>query len=178
MVEIRLDPSYIETAATVLKSLGGDALTRAEYNAFNRGITYYRHHAAGEAAKTYDIGRNDIKENFASGWRRGGGELTAYLRSIGNVYAITDFPHTRSRPPAANVLRGSPLAEFSDAFYASLRYGPGFFTRDSDGLHGTYSPSFEQMLAKDEVADRLGEETGRVVEARLMHEVERILNGW
>jgi hypothetical protein len=34
------------------------------------------------------------------------------------------------------------------------------------------------MLAKDEVADRLGEETGSVVEARLMHEVERILNGY
>lgn len=89
-------------------------------------------------------------------------------------------------PAHGHQLKSTAPALFEHAFVARMGSGhTGIFARDGgktrtggDSISEIMGSSVPTMLGSKEVADRLAEETGKVAQERLEHEIIRLLNGW
>lgn len=89
-------------------------------------------------------------------------------------------------PAHGHQLKGTAPALFEHAFVARMGSGhTGIFARDGgktrtggDSISEIMGGTVPGMLGSKEVADRLGEETGKVAREHLEHEIIRQLNGW
>lgn len=91
-----------------------------------------------------------------------------------------------SAPAYGHQLKSTAPALFEHAFVARMGSGhTGIFARDGgetrtggDSIREKMGSSVPTMLGSKEVADRLAEETGKVAQERLEHEIIRLLNGF
>ena len=78
--------------------------------------------------------------------------------------------------------KGQPEA-YEDAFIATVTYKgyTGVFERETADrfpIHQRLGPSAAEMIQRTAITEKLQEEAQKTVDERVMHEVERLLNGY
>ena len=71
--------------------------------------------------------------------------------------------------------------QFEEAFIANLKYGTGVFERETSKrfpVQELMGLSAAQMVENEHILQELAEEAQEVVNERIEHEIERILNGY
>ena len=152
--------------------------------------------AAGKAAGDFNS-RGYMKYNSVS---QGGDGIVGSIEYSGGVIPLIRFkvsPNTpkRKKTPSAAVLKASSLVKFgreNNVFVQQMKSGHiGIFERKSgeysasrgsgqnkhtEKLKELLSPAVPQMVGNDEVMQTVEERVNEVINQRIDHEIERLLN--
>lgn len=91
-----------------------------------------------------------------------------------------------SIPAKGHALKATAPYQFQHAFVAHFKSGHtgifektgGMTSRDKDEIEEIYGPSVPQMLGNDAVARKVVDDAMEAFDARMEHELFRIMNGW
>ena len=171
--------------------------------AFTRGLMAGKTEAGKAVRKTYHIRPGDFKDRgflkYNAVTENGGGIIGSLVYS-GAVIPLIKFNVKPSAPqnqktPSAAVLRSSSLVSFSNrknVFVAQMKSGHiGVFERKSgkytkkrgngrnkhtEALKELLSPAVPQMVGNEEVMQTVEERVREVINNRIDHEIDRLLN--
>lgn len=183
---IEITSEAIERAETLLAGVPKGA-ERAFSNAINRAITHSKTKAFQEVRKTYEVKQSDLNSATATRVQKANtGNVAGYVSFSGVKIPLYKFNVSQKAPKKsknikAGLMKGSWTA-FEHAFIAQMNSGHiGIFEREGTkrlpiteimGLSGA------QMVQNEVIIDELSEEAQEKVNERVMHEIERILNGY
>lgn len=182
---IEISAEAVERVEQILSGIPKGA-ERALSNAINRGLSRTKTAATKRVKEVYTVKSTALTA---------GSNVTINKASTGNLAGFVSFggykiplykfkvtptaPGTR-KPVQASVMKGGG-ATFEDAFIADMRSRTGVFERETpkrfpvEELMGL-APA--QMVGNDRVITGLEDEVQQVVNERLEHEIDRLLNGY
>lgn len=181
---IEIDSGKIEQAQVLLNDVQNGA-QRAIYNAINRGLSSAKTKSTKYVRENYNIKSSNIKENINAKLKRANkNDMVGMIDFSGHNIPLIQFKVSPSTPQKgvvkASVKKGNN-AKLIHAYVTDLGKGTGVFERmtskreSSQELYGLSVPT---MLGNEDVYAQLEENTAEVVNERLDHEIERILNGY
>ena len=157
----------------------GSAIKRAAQHGLTVGMKI--------VSEEYAIGQSELKDrtrriNSIVKDSAGSYEVTFGYR--GNVIPLIKFD-TRidnSGRIATRVLRSSAREVLDNAFVAHVGSHTGLFERETKKrkpIKELFGPSAVQAFyARESTVDKMNEEINKTYEARIEHEITRVLNGW
>lgn len=186
MIEITSDA--IERAGTLLAGIPKGA-ERVFANAMNRGLSRVKTQATKRVKEVYAVqskalqDATTIKVNKAST-----GNLAGYVSFSGVKIPLYKFKVTPTKPGTgkqvrAAVKKGGSGTPFEDAFIAEMKSNghTGVFervTRKRFPIEEKMGLSAAQMVGNENIIDGLEKEAQELVNERIIHEMNRILNGY
>lgn len=199
MIEITSDA--IERVGTLLADVPKGA-ERVFANAMNRGLGRVKTQATKRVKEVYTVQSKALQEatkirvNKAST-----GNLTGYVSFSGVKIPLYKFKVTPTKPGTgkqvrAAVEKGGGGTPFEDAFIALMENGhTGVFERTgeqgiksrlakykqnshTEKISEIYGLSAAQMIKNENIIDGLEKEAQELVNERIIHEMNRILNGY
>lgn len=183
---IEIEAEGMERAEKLLAAFPKGA-EKAFSNAINRALAHTRTQAFREVQKVYAVKRGAFQSETATKIRKASvGKLIGVIEFSGAKLPLYQFNATPKAPSKsgnvkAGLLKGN-WVDFDHAFIARLSGGhTGIFERDGRErypISEIMGLSAAQMLARDEVADRLEKEAKEKVFQRAEHEIDRILSGY
>ncbi len=182
---IEINSEAIERAETLLAGIPKGA-ERAFSNAINRAVTYSKTKALKEVRKVYTVKQSDLNEKSATKVQKAStGNLAGYVSFSGYKLPLYKFQVTPKEPRKgkkvkATVMKGGGTT-FDSAFIADLGHGMGVFERITSRRYPTeqiMGLSTGQMVQNEVIIEQLEKEAEEKVNERVMHEIDRILNGY
>lgn len=184
MIEITSDA--IERVGTLLADVPKGA-ERVFSAAINRGISRAKTQALKRTKQVYTVNNNALTSNTTMKVSKAStGNLAGFVSFAGTKLPLYQFKVTPTKPGTGQQVRaavkksgsGTP---FEDAFVADMKNGIGVFeriTRKRLPVEQLMGLSAAQMVGSTEVMDGLEEEVQELVNERIVHEMNRILNGY
>lgn len=179
----------LERANKLLAGLSdGKLLRNAVYNAMNRAGIKARKEAASFATKKYTISSGGFKSHVREkyhihfgGGKLEGGIVSSEISFAGTVIPLIEFQTKYGRDGSihATVKRGSG-GSLEHAFVANMN-GLSIFERlgkERFPVEKKYGPSAAHMMMEDTVAESMENVIVGTFNARIEHEITRVLNGW
>ena len=199
MIEITSDE--MERAAALLADIPKGA-ERVFANAMNRGLSRIKTKAVSQIKKVYAVDDKALQDTTKIEVKRANtGNLVGHVSFSGTKIPLYKFNVTPKEPGAggpvkAGVMKSGSMTTFKDAFIAQMPNGhKGIFERI--GIQGIKSRtskykasehtekiseimglSAAQMAGNDSNIEILEKETQELVNKRIIHEMDRILNGY
>lgn len=202
-VGIEISAETMERVQTLLANIPKGA-ERAYMNAINRGLSRVKTAAWQGIKQVYTVQAAAL--NAATNTRiqkAGTGNLAGFVRFAGYKIPLYKFKVSPKQPGGKKLVRASVKkgggAVFESAFIAAMKSGHvGVFERTGEqGIAGrlakTKTPggtmhtekleekmglSAAQMAGQEAVSRQVQEEAQRLVNERLEHEIDRLLNGY
>ncbi len=163
---------------------------RAFSNAINRGLSKIKTRAFREVKRVYTVERRALEKATAIGERKAwwaNNEVAGYIYFSGVEIPLYKFQvkKTKTGLVHATMKRGGG-AVYPDAFIATMHNKrpddhDGVFHRETSKrlpISEYMGLSAAHMVGETAVAEKLQEEAQKTVDERVMHEVERLLNGY
>lgn len=186
MIEITSDA--IERAGTLLAGIPNGA-ERVFANAINRGLGRVKTQATKRVKEVYTVQYKALQEATKTRVSKAStGNLAGYVSFSGVKIPLYKFKVTPTKPGTgqrvrAAVKKGGSGTLFEDAFVAEMRSNghTGVFerlTRERFPIEEKMGLSAAQMVANENIIDSLGKEAQELVNERIIHEMNRILNGY
>lgn len=185
---IEITSEAIERAGTLLAGIPKGA-ERVFANAMNRGLSRVKTQATKRVKEVYAVqskalqDATTIKVNKAST-----GNLAGYVSFSGVKISLYKFKVTPTKPGTgkqvrAAVKKGGSGTPFEDAFIAEMKRNghTGVFERVTIKhfpIEEKMGLSAAQMVGNENIIDGLEKETQELVNERIIHEMNRILNGY
>ncbi len=182
---IEISSEAIERAEALLAGIPKGA-ERAFSNAINRAVTYSKTKAFKEVRKVYAVKQGDLNAKTATRVQKASaGNLAGYVSFSGvklplYKFKVTPKTATKGKKVQAGVMKGGG-AIFDNAFIANLGKGMGVFERLTSKRYPTeelMGLSAVQMVENEVIIGQLEKEAQDKVNERVMHEIDRILNGY
>lgn len=185
---IRVDEVGDKTVDRVNKLLAGipGGVFKATSSALKRAGDTAKTKAGQFAAAQYTINKGtfmrntNMKSHISGGV---GGVATMSISFAGNVLPLLTFntKYSRDGRVQTQVKRNGGATSLEHAFVASI-YGPAaVFERVGAPrfpVEQKFGPSTGHMMQNDEVIKQMDETIRTTYEARVEHEILRVLNGW
>lgn len=182
---IEISAETLDRVEKILSNIPKGA-ERALSNAINRGLSRTKTTATKRVKEVYTVNSgalsaaSNIRVSKAST-----SNLAGFVSFSGYKIPLFKFKVTPTAPATgkrakASVMKGSG-ATFEDAFIANMRNGTSVFERETasrfpvDELMGL---SAAQMVGNERVITGLEDEVQQLVNERLEHEIDRLLNGY
>lgn len=202
MIDVDISEETADRLHAVLEGMGL-AEEKVLKPALARGLSAGKTAAGKAVRQTYHISAGDfnsrgyMKYNSVS---QGGDGIVGSIEYSGGVIPLIRFkvsPNTpkRKKTPSAAVLKASSLVKFgreNNVFVQQMKSGHiGIFERKSgeysasrgsgqnkhtEKLKELLSPAVPQMVGNDEVMQTVEERVNEVINQRIDHEIERLLN--
>ena len=179
----------LERANKLLAGIGGGELLRnALYNALNRAGVKARKEAATFASKEYMISSSGFKKHVKEkyhihygGGKISGGVVSCELSFAGSVIPLIEFRTRYSRDGGVNVsVKRGGGGNLDHAFIANLG-GTNVYERIGKSrlpIERKYGPSAAHMMMDEHVDEQMEKTVVDTFNARIEHEITRLLNGW
>ncbi len=157
----------------------GSAMKRAAQHGLTVGMRI--------VSEEYAIGQGELKsrtKNINSIVKDGAGSYSVTFGYRGNVIPLIKFDTRidKSGRIATRVFRSSSREVLDHAFVAQVGSHTGIFERITNKRTPTkelFGPSAVQAFyANESTVDKMDEEINKTYEARIDHEIMRVLNGW
>lgn len=177
-----------ETVARVESILSGisKGAERALSNAINRGLSRVKTGAVKRVKEVYAVQSNaftgaaNMQINKATTSNLAGVvSFSGYKIPLYKFHVTPKVSGINKTVKAAIKKGGGTL--FEDAFIANMPYGIGVFERETSRrfpVSEIMGLSAAQMVGNESVVQELQQEAQELVNERLEHEIERILNGY
>ena len=184
MIEITSDT--IERVETLLAGVPKGA-ERAFSNAINRGLSHTKTQAFKQVKQVYAVKQGDLDAATKTRVEKvSTGNLAGYISFSGVKIPLYKFNVSPKEPGTGRKVRAGVMqgggAVFDDAFIARMSNGhTGIFERVTSKrfpIEEKMGLSAAQMVARENIIDKLTEEAQEKVDERLKHEIDRILNGY
>lgn len=175
----------LERVNKILANVPGGVF-KASSAALKRAGDTAKTRAGQFAAAEYTINKGDFMRNVSEKTHITGGAGGVVSMSIGfagNVLPLLTFNTTYSRDGTVQtqVKRNGGAATLEHAFVARI-FGPtAVFERVGSPrfpVEQKFGPSTGHMMQNDEVVKKMDETIRDTYEARIEHEILRVLNGW
>lgn len=191
-IGVEISAEKMEMVKAILSGVPKGA-ERAYANAINRGLSRVKTAARKEVQQVYAVQSKAFTEATRTRMQTAGtGALAGYIIFSGAKIPLYKFKATPKQPGTgrtvkAGQMKGGSGEVFEHAFIARMKTGhTGIFERkDKQGNETKKYPikeamgdSAAQMIGNADVTEALEKEAQRVVDERLEHEIERILNGY
>ena len=197
-IGVQIDAETMERVEAMLAQVPKGA-ERAFSNAINRGLSKVKTGAFREVKRVYTVQSSALSSATSTNVKKAStGDLAGHVHFAGYEIPLYKFNVTPKKPGtgkqvSATMKRGGG-AVYDDAFIAEMKSGHiGVFRRDTtkkrterqvqSGMlkypiveYGGLSAA--HMVGETAVAEKLQEEAQKTVDERVMHEVERLLNGY
>lgn len=185
MIEITADA--IERVSTLLADIPKGA-EKVFSLSMNRGLTKVKTQALKQVKTVYTV--NSTALSAATNTRiskASTGNLAGYVSFSGVKIPLHKFKVTPTKPGTGNqvkvaVKKGGSGTPFEDAFVAEMSSGHvGVFERTGRKrlpVEEKMGLSAAQMVGNENIIDRLETEAQELVNERIIHEMNRILNGF
>lgn len=183
---IEITSEAIERAETLLAGIPKGA-ERAFSNAINRAVTYSKTKAFKEVRKVYAVKQNDLNSATAIRIQNANtGDIAGFVLFSGVKLPLYKFNVSQNAPKKSKSIRAGLMkgsqTEFKHAFIAQMNSGHiGIFERTTSKrlpIEEIMGLSGAQMVQNEVIIDQLSEEAQEKVNERVMHEIDRILNGY
>lgn len=185
-VGVHIDAETMERVEALLAEVPKGA-ERAFSNAINRGLSKVKTRAFREVKQVYTVQSSALSSATNTTVKSAStGDLAGHVHFAGYEIPLYKFSVTPKRPGtgkrvSATMKRGGG-AVYDDAFIAEMKNGhTGVFRRETRKhlpISEYMGLSAAHMVGETTVAEKLQEEAQKTVDERVMHEVERILNGY
>jgi hypothetical protein len=184
MTEITSDA--IERVGTLLADIPKGA-ERVFANAMNRGISRAKTQALKRTKQVYTVNNNALTAKTTMKMSKAStGNLAGFVSFAGTKLPLYQFKVTpknagTGKQVRAAVMKSGGATPFEDAFVADMKNGLGVFERVTSRrlpVQEIMGLSAAQMVGNPEVIDGLEEEVQELVNERIIHEMNRILNGY
>ena len=189
-IGVQIDAETMERVEAMLAQVPKGA-ERAFSNAINRGLSKVKTGAFREVKRVYTVQSSALRKATTTSEKKAStGDLAGHIRFAGYEIPLYKFNVTPKKPGTgkkvhATMKRGGG-AVYDDAFIAVMHNNGG---KDHTGVfHRETSRRFPiseymglsaaHMVGETAVAEKLQEEAQKTVDERVMHEVERLLNGY
>ena len=183
-VGIEISSETMERVQTLLAKIRKGA-ERAYSNAINRGLSRIKSTAWKEVKQVYTVQNSAL--NAATNTRvqkASTGNLAGYVSFSGCKIPLYKFKVTPKQPGSKKLVHASVKkgggATFESAFIAAMKSGHiGMFEREGRKrlpVSEFMGLSAAQMVGEQTVSEQLQQEAQRLVEERLEHEIDRLLN--
>lgn len=195
---IEISEETIERISNILAGVPKGA-ERALSNSMNRGITKIKTGAFKEIKQVYAVQSADLSKSTTVRTKNTStGDIAGYVNFSGvkiPLYKFNATPKHGKGTVKAGLKRGS-MTNFENAFVATMasghvgifertgeqgiksrkdKYGENKHTEKVREIMGLSAP---QMIGNEEVITSLEKEAQEVINKRLEHEVDRLLNGY
>lgn len=186
-IGVQIDAETMERVEVMLAQVPKGA-ERAFSNAINRGLSKVKTGAFREVKRVYTVQSRALNSATKAGVKKAStGDLAGYVHFAGSRIPLYKFNVTPKTPRAgrqvvAEKQRGVSEV-FADAFIAGVNNGEhtGVFQRETEArlpIYERLGPSAAEMIQRTAITEKLQEEAQKTVDERVMHEVERLLNGY
>lgn len=176
-----------ETMQRVNELLAGvpKGAERAYSSAINRGLSKVKTTALKSAKEVYAVQSSALTAAANTQVQKAStGNLAGYVRFAGYKIPLYKFRVTPKKPGSKRLVRAGVKkgggAVFESAFIAAMKNGhTGVFERDGTKrlpVSELMGLSAAQMVGETTVSEKVQEEAQRLVDARLEHEIDRLLN--
>ncbi len=183
---IEISAETIERVETLLAGVPKGA-ERALSNAMNRGLSKMKTGAAKKVREVYTVQSSAINEATNTRIQKAStGNLAGYIHFSGYKIPLYKFKVTPKAPGikkqvTAAVKKGGGTA-FENAFIAQMKSGHiGVFERETSKrfpIEEKMGLAMAQMVGNQNVIAELEKEAQETVNARITHEIDRLLNGY
>jgi len=174
----------LSRANALLAGIGGGAIYEAVGSALKRAAQSGRAKAGTFAAQNYNISAGSFKKHINVKYDEtgiGGAVMSANITFRGSVIPLIEFSAKYSKNGGVTVsVKKGGGGNISKAFVANFgrhgvyeRVAPG-----KGGLKHLYGPSAAHMMMNENVIMEMDKHISEVFNARIEHEISRILNGW
>lgn len=160
---------------------------RALSNAMNRGLSKMKTGAAKKVREVYAVQSSAINEATNTRIQKAStGNLAGYIHFSGYKIPLYKFKVTPKAPGVrkqvtAAVKKGGGTA-FENAFIAQMKSGHiGVFERETSKrfpIEEKMGLAMAQMVGNLNVMSELEKEAQKTVDERIVHEIDRLLNGY
>jgi hypothetical protein len=173
----------------VTKLLAGipDGVYRAVGSAIKRSAKHGLTVGMRIVAEEYAISQGELKSrtrNINTIERTGPGVYEVTFGYRGNVIPLIKYDTRIGRDGrvTTRVLRTNTRKTLDNAFIATVNYHTGVFEREGRSrfpIRELFGPSAVQAFyERESTVDKMEEEIRKTYEARIEHEITRVLNGW
>ena len=183
---IEITSEQLERVSVMLAGIPKGA-ERAYSNAINRGLGKVKTQATKEVRKVYEIKQSDLSgATVTRAQKASTGNLAGYISFSGVKIPLYKFNVSPNAPGKgkklkAGLMKGS-WTLFEDAFVAQMKSGHiGIFEREDEAklpIKQIMGLSGAQMVGNVEITEKMSKEAQEMVNERVIHEMNRILNGY
>lgn len=177
----------IEQIDRINKLLSGvqNGPQRVLHNAVNRGLNKAKTQAAKEASAIFVLSQSQIKSYAKINQKNAspGNNIIGQISFSGNMIPIYKFKVSgkggKGSSVKVHVKRGGG-GTLLHAFIRNLGHGTNVLERRTSQRNSSetiFGPSAAHMIGHAEVVPQIEEEVQEVVNKRIEHEIERLLNG-
>lgn len=183
---IEITQEIMERAQTLLEGIPRGA-ERAFSNAINRGLGYVKTQAFNKVKRVYTVKQKALGDATTTQVQKANaGNLVGHVSFAGTKIPLYKFQVTPKEPGTGKKVRAKVLkdggGEFDRAFIAKMKNDHmGVFERLTSKrlpIEEKMGLSAAQMVQNEVIMGELEEEAQEKVNERVMHEIDRILNGW
>ncbi|NBI71651.1 hypothetical protein D3Z50_11355 [Clostridiaceae bacterium] len=182
---IEVSAEAIERVERILAGVPKGA-ERALSNAINRGLSRVKTGATKRVKEVYTVQSSALTAAANTQVNKAStSNLAGIVTFAGCKIPLYKFQVTPKAPGVGKRVKAAVKkgggTQFEEAFIANMRNGTGVFERETskrfpvDELMGL---SAAQMVGNEKIVQELQEEAQEVINERLEHEIERILNGY
>lgn len=181
MIEITLE--QIERVQKLVEGVKNGP-HRVFYNAVNRGLSKIRSESAKEASSVFTISQSTIKSNSKTTQTNvsQGENVIGQVKLSGNMIPLFKFKVSGSHKQGLKVqVKRGGGDTLNHAFTAILGHGTNVLERVTSSRTPTetiFGPSAAHMVGHPDVVQGIEEKAQKVVNERINHEIERLLNGY
>ena len=183
---IEITSETIERVETLLSGIPKGA-ERAFSNSINRGLSRVKTTAMKRAKEVYAVQSSALTAATTTRISKAStGNIAGYVSFSGFKLPLYKFNVTPKKPGTGKQVTASVMKNggttFEDAFVAEMKNGHmGVFERSGRKrlpVEEIMGLSAAQMVGNAAVIEELEKEAQKVVDERLSHEIDRILNGY
>ncbi len=181
---VRLNANQIERAELLLRNIRGGA-GKAMARAINRSVQSARASMVRSAREEYTAKARAIR-NTISIKKASNSNPEAVIKSEGSPLPLREFsvsPRTENgkrRSPIRVSVKKGQKSSFERAFVVRTGGSVNVFSRIGSNrlpIEKLYGPSVPQMIGNENVITRVSDDATKMMEKRLDHEIERMLEG-
>lgn len=165
-----------------LKNLRG----KVYYNAVSRALLAANTEVNKGIREIYNISAQTIKASskMKKELIKHTDDTIGNLNYAGNMIELKKFKintNKYGKDIKASVLKKNSGTHLERAFVAQMKYGKNIFERAAKSRHIVqvlYGPSVAHMAGKEDIVNKAEEKAKKVLDERIEHEIDRILNGY
>lgn len=185
-IGIEIEAEQMERAAQLLAGVP-KGVERAAANAINRGLSKIKTTAFREVKQVYTVQSAALNSATTTQQQKAGtGNLAGYVRFSGYEIPLYKFKVTPKQPGTGKAVRATMKkgggGVYESAFIAAMQSShTGVFRRDKKTrlpISEYMGLSAAHMAGEAQVSEKVQEEAQALVNARLEHEIERLLNNY
>lgn len=187
-INVSIDAETMERAAALLANVPHGA-ERAAMNAINRGLSRVKTTAFRGVKEVYTVQSSALNSATTTQVQKAStGDLAGYVRFSGVKIPLYKFKVTPKRPGTGKTVKATMEkgggGVYQSAFIAAMSKSSGHtgvFRREGKKRYPNseyMGLSAAQMAGNEKASTKVQEESQELVNARLEHEIERLLNNY